>query len=162
MVNRRKRSPAQGLQPLQREAFWRSHIAGWKTSGQTKRTYCQENNIGTSSFHYWLDAITEKDEKENSRFIPKANPFKKLELINMPPAPGVEEPPTEQLIPGATDLVAARQALAPECQSTEPQLTTSCTRTSVEFSFPGGIVLRTDDTCQVSFLTEIFAKIKEQ
>lgn len=35
------------------ESQWRSHVEGWRTSGQTQKAYCQANNLIYHRLGYW-------------------------------------------------------------------------------------------------------------
>lgn len=152
MVRRKKRSQAQNLKPWQREAFWRSHISGWKCSGQNKKEYCLENRLTQSTFQYWLRAIQGKDDQEEALLNPQPALFKRLELVNIP---------TSQ---DANSIVNAQMEQAIEPQVNANSLSSVVERlekTHVEITFPNGIVLRTDDCCRVEFLAGLFQGLKE-
>ena len=44
-----------------REAFWRGHVEGWSTSGQSIRGYCQAQGVNEACFHYWKSALKTRD-----------------------------------------------------------------------------------------------------
>jgi hypothetical protein len=41
------------LQSVSREAFWQRHVAQWRTSGLSKRAYCQQCALTYHQMVYW-------------------------------------------------------------------------------------------------------------
>ncbi len=48
MATRGKRPPSD-----EKAAFWREHIAKWRTSGLSQAAYCREVGVSYKSFGYW-------------------------------------------------------------------------------------------------------------
>ena len=57
----------------ERRAYWQSHIAGWKASGQSKQAYCREHDLNPASFYRWHRIL--RDESDYSPFIPLRLPL---------------------------------------------------------------------------------------
>ena len=44
-----------------REAFWREHLAGWASSGQSIIGYCRAQGLSEGCFHYWKNEVKRRD-----------------------------------------------------------------------------------------------------
>lgn len=41
----------------ERENFWSSHWAAWRSSGLSQRAYCREHGLSYSAFGYWRSRV---------------------------------------------------------------------------------------------------------
>lgn len=40
-----------------REAHWRAHISGWRSSGQSQARYCAAHGLSVSTLGYWIKRL---------------------------------------------------------------------------------------------------------
>ena len=52
----------------EKHAYWQGHITGWRQSGASQRTYCEQHELKLSSFTYWRTRLA--SSKPNSKLIP--------------------------------------------------------------------------------------------
>ncbi len=45
---------------VSKSELWSSHIAGWESSGQTQRIYCETHGLNFSVFCYWRKKLSER------------------------------------------------------------------------------------------------------
>jgi hypothetical protein len=50
----------------EREAIWAERLASYKASGQTKKAWCENNNIDIKSFYRWGRRLAERGYIESS------------------------------------------------------------------------------------------------
>ncbi len=49
--------------------FWQQHIAGWRQSKLSQKTYCTQQGLSFASFGYWRAQLNRKTETPG-KFIP--------------------------------------------------------------------------------------------
>lgn len=52
----------------EKKKFWQEHLDNWKSSGISRRKYCEENGINANTFGYWIQRIR-KLGKTDSSFV---------------------------------------------------------------------------------------------
>lgn len=40
-----------------REAHWRDHVSGWRSSGQPQAVYCASHGLSVSTLGYWIKQL---------------------------------------------------------------------------------------------------------
>lgn len=57
--------------PDDRVHFWRSVLAEWSSSGQTKAPFCKARGVSSSAFHWWKAELARRDAaaKRSSRAV---------------------------------------------------------------------------------------------
>jgi len=129
-----------------KEAFWRSHIHGWKQSGQSKRAYCIAHNVSQSSFNAWTREIGIRDREK----VPSANAEALLsESVEQLKNPFV----ALHLLPDG--------ALEEEGAAESSESPASSTARRVEILVPGGATIRIE-SCSLNFIGELFSTLKGQ
>jgi len=53
------------MTPSEKQTFWKQHIDGWRSSGQSQKAYCAEHALSFSSFGYWRKRFA-----KSGKFIP--------------------------------------------------------------------------------------------
>jgi hypothetical protein len=53
----------------QKAVDWQQHIAGWRESGLSQKTYCQQQGLSIASFGYWRTRLHRKPV-DSGKFIP--------------------------------------------------------------------------------------------
>lgn len=53
----------------QKQAFWQSHLEGWRQSRLSQRDYCQQHGLAYTSFGYWRGRINRRLPPDN-KLIP--------------------------------------------------------------------------------------------
>jgi hypothetical protein len=55
----------------ERENVWAERIASFKTSGQTKKAWCRNNNVDVKSFYRWTSRLNNKldNDQIGNRFL---------------------------------------------------------------------------------------------
>jgi hypothetical protein len=124
-----------------KEAFWRKQIERWKTSGLSKRAFCESNNLSASSFNAWNREIGLRDREKVKTANAEAllnsakNPFLPIRLV---PDAGQEETPTGKTID-------------------EPASPSS---PAIEILVPGGAIIRVAEGAQVDYISQLFSTLK--
>lgn len=93
-----------------KEAEWRVHVEGWRSSGQSVRQYCMANFITESSFRAWRREIALRDREgaENAHAESPVAPFVPVRLVS--PAADSSECDKQSLqiqLPGGASLVVS-------------------------------------------------------
>lgn len=126
-----------------KEAFWKSHLDGWKKSGLSKRAYCTEHNLAYSSLMSWRREIEIREREK----VPTVNAAALL-------SKSTEKPATPfvpiRLLPNTDKGQAPRQAVV-EGNAAKQQ---------VEILLPGGAVIRLNDACNTNFVVELLSALK--
>lgn len=67
-----------------KEAEWRLHVEGWRSSGQSVRQYCMANFITESSFRAWRREIALRDREgaDNTSVASPVAPFVPVRLVS--------------------------------------------------------------------------------
>lgn len=126
-----------------KEAYWRKHVAAWKSSKLSKRAYCKANNLSESSFNAWSREISIRERE----YAPTDNAAALLALRNNPFVP-------IKLVPDRkSDLTPA-----PKTTEIKPQSTSA----HVEIFVPGGAVLHVSDSCSVDFVAKLFSVLRSE
>lgn len=47
-----------------REAQWRAHISGWRSSGQSQAAYCAAHGLSVSTLGYWIKRLRDVSRDE--------------------------------------------------------------------------------------------------
>ncbi len=54
----------------EKKTYWQQHIEALKTSGQTRKEYCEANQINSSTLDYWCRKLNPRlQKKEHKRGI---------------------------------------------------------------------------------------------
>lgn len=129
-----------------KEAFWRKHVDAWKQSRLSKRAFCIAHNLSQSSFNAWRRELELRD-RENQ---PSANA---AELLT------TDQHTVKAFVP--IRLVQDDPLEQKEISSDPGQPEVLDKQIIVEVLVPGGAVLRFDENCPASFVSKLFAALKE-
>lgn len=126
-----------------KEAYWRKHIAAWKSSKLSKRAYCKANNLSESSFNAWSREISIRERE----YAPTDNAAAILSLRDNPFVP-------IKLVPDRkNDLASTPQTTEAPTQNTSAR---------VEVVVPGGAVLHVSESCSVDFVAKLFSVLRSE
>lgn len=126
-----------------KEAYWRKHIAAWKSSKLSKRAYCKANNLTDSSFNAWSREISIREREyaptDNAAALlsSRDNPFVSIKLVP-----------------------DRKSDLTPSPKATEAQPLNTSAR--VEIVVHGGAVLHVSDSCSVDFVAKLFSVLRSE
>ena len=127
----------------QKESFWRGHIHGWQTSGQSKRAYCQENDLAYSSFMTWRREIELRDREE----VPPANVAALLSK------------PLERAANPFVPVRLVHDKVKVDTQQEAP-VKAAADQQQIEIALPSGAVIRLHDGCNAAFVANLLSALK--
>jgi hypothetical protein len=55
---------------LEKTSYWRQQIETFKSSGLSRREFCENNQIKLSTLDYWRQKLSAPEEKKDSGWIP--------------------------------------------------------------------------------------------
>ncbi len=120
-----------------KEAFWRSKVEEWKSSGLSKRAFCEQSNLSDSSFNAWAREISIRDREK----VTSANAMALL----------AEE---RKETPG--QFVPLR--ILPSEPRAEKNV--SIEKSNIELQLPGGCILRLTRESDFSLVKQLFDSLE--
>lgn len=76
--------------------FKKHHVEAWRASGQTRRQYCESQDINEGTFKHWPSQINAKTKHHTAVALPEVLPIQ----IARPSAPHLSLDPVMVYLPG--------------------------------------------------------------